>query len=168
MILKSSEALQAQGIDDSVVVNYSVALINESRVKNADLIAAINNSVPQENLFVVHNVIAGASFTSESSARQVRLSEDTILSIFSETYADIVANARKKFSDFKQNPRFNGIMRRLKEDPNIKVSRSLDPRNPKSSQQNFYHKRIYAELAKFYTPRTSNAASTDLTAGAVH
>jgi hypothetical protein len=168
MITKSSEALQAQGIDDSVVVNYSIALINETRIKNADLIAAINNATPQENLIVVHNVIAGATFTTDPSARQIRLSEETIYSkIFTETYADVIATARKKFNDFSQDPRFNGIMRRLKEDPNIRTWRLLDPRNPKSCRKDFYHKRIYDELAKFYTPRPSIDNSKDDTGAGV-
>jgi hypothetical protein len=156
MITRSSEELQAQGVSDSVVVNYSMALVNEARIKNADLIAAINNSAPQENLLVVHNVIAGASFTTDPSARQLRLSEDTIYSnIFTETYADVVANARKMFGNFSQDARFNEIMRRFKADPNVRRLRLLDPRNPSGSRKDFYHKRIYDELAKFYTPRAS-------------
>jgi hypothetical protein len=162
MITRSSEELQAQGVSDSVVVNYSMALVNETRIKNADLIAAIDNSAPQENLFVVHNVIAGASFTTDPSAKQLRLSEETIYSsIFTETYADVVANARKKFGDFSQDTRFNEIMRRLKSDPNVRRLRLLDPRNPDGSRKDFYHKRVYDELAKFYTPRASSDGHAD-------
>jgi Protein of unknown function (DUF3644)/EC042_2821-lke REase len=169
MITRSSEELQAQGISDSVVVNYSMALFNESRIKNADLIAAINNAVPQENLLVVHNVIAGATFTTDPSARQLRLSEETIYSdIFTETYAEVVANARRRFSDFSQDSRFNEIMRQLKVNPNIRKLRLLDPNNPNSSRKDFYHRRIYDELAKFYTSRIGGEASAVPAANAVN
>jgi hypothetical protein len=169
MITKGSEALQAQGIDESVIVNYSMALVNESRIKNADLIAAINNATPQENFIVVHNVIAGANFTIDPTARPIRLSEDTIYSsIFTETYADVVANARRRFADFSQDARFNGIMRQLKEDPNVRKWRLLDPKKPKSTGKDFYSKRIYEELAKFYTPRTGGETPTAPAAGVIN
>ena len=53
-IRKRSEHLLAQGINDSIMVNYSLALVNESRVKNADLVAAINNAAPQPESDAVH------------------------------------------------------------------------------------------------------------------
>src|SRR5205814_171344 len=77
---KSAELLQSQGIEDSIIVNYSISLINESRVKNADLTAAICNSVPQENVLSVQNVISKARFTDDPSARQVRIAEESIFS----------------------------------------------------------------------------------------
>lgn len=138
MITKSSEALQAQGIDDSVVVNYSMALINESRIKNADLIAAISNAGPQEGVLVVHNVIARASLTTDPSAKQVRLSEESVFStIFTETYSDVLAASRKMFSDFSQNARFNSIMRRLKRDPNLRKRRPLRSENSRRLRKGF-------------------------------
>jgi len=154
MITKSSEALQAQGIDESVVVNYSMALFNESRIKNADLIAAINNSTPSESILVVHNVLARANFTTDPSAKQIRLSEESIFStIFTETYGDVLATSRRMFGDFSQNARFNRIMQGLKKDPNLRKRRALDPKSPDGYGKDFYHKRIYDELAKHYTLR---------------
>lgn len=159
-IKKSSEALQAQGVEESIIVNYSIALVNESRIKNADLTAAINNAVPQGNVIVVHNVISGASLTNDPSARQIRLSEDTIFStIFTETHGDVVRNARARFGDFVQNERFNKIMRELKKDPGIRRTRLLDPRNPKSGSKDFYHKRIYDELGRYYKIGCASKAS---------
>jgi hypothetical protein len=154
MIAKSSEALQAQGINDSVVVNYSMALFNESRIKNADLIAAISNATPQESVLVVHNVIARANFTTDPSAKQIRLSEESIFStIFTETYGDVLATCRKMFGDFSQNARFNTIMQELKKDPNLRKRRPLDPKTPDGCGKDFYNKRIYDQLATHYTLR---------------
>src|SRR5208337_3465745 len=126
---------------------------NESRIRNADLTAAINNSVPQGNVIAVHNVISEARLTDNSSAKQVRLSEDSIFSnIFTETYADVLRAARERFADFLQNARFNGIMGEMKKDPSIRRTRLLNPKNPNGGGKDFYHKRIYDELAKHYTP----------------
>jgi hypothetical protein len=168
-IKKSSEALQSQGIDESVIVNYSIALFNESRIKNADLTAAINNSVPQGNVIAVHNVISEAQLTNDPSAKQVRLSEDSIFSsIFTETYADVLRIARERFVDFIQNARFNKIMGELKKNPSIKRTRYLNPKNPNGGAKDFYHRRIYDELAKHYTTNRVPAAVVPTKAELTH
>ncbi len=151
-IKKSSVSLQEQGIDESVIVNYSVALFNESRIKNADLTAAINNAVPQGNVLAINNVISAPSLTNDPSAKQVRLSEETIFTqIFTETYSDVVRAARESFKDFVQNSQFNEIMRELKKNPNLARTRLLNPKKPNTGSQIFYSKRIIDELATYYT-----------------
>ena len=147
-----SEHLLAQGIDDSIIVNYSLALINESRVKNADLVAAINNATPQPNVIVVHNIVSSASLTYDPAAKQIRIAEESVFSsIFTETYGDVLRTARQRFVDFLQNARFNKIMQELKKNPNIRKIRLLNPKNPSGGGKDFYHKRIYDELAKHYS-----------------
>jgi hypothetical protein len=169
MIKKSSEELQSQGIDESVIVNYSIALVNESRIKNADLTAAINNSVPQGNTFAIHNIIATPHLTNDPSAKQVRLSEESVFSnIFTETYADVLRTARERFADFLQNDRFNRIMRELKKNPSIKKTRLLNPKNPNGGGKDFYHKRIYDELATYYTPISVGTVAASAKAQVTH
>jgi len=159
-IRKRSEHLLAQGINDSIVVNYSLALVNESRVKNADLVAAINNAAAQPNVIAVHNIVSAASLTYDPTAKPLRIAEESVFSsIFTETYDDVLRTARERFSDFLQNAHFNKIMRELKKDPNIKKTRLLNPKNPNGGGKDFYHKRIYDELAKHYTPAKSSPAS---------
>ncbi len=168
-IKKSSEALQSQGIDESVIVNYSIALLNESRIKNADLTAAINNALPQGDVIAVHNVISAAQLTNEPSAKLVRLSEESVFSnIFTETYADVLRTARERFVNFLQNTRFNQIMCELKKNPSIKKTRLLNPKNPNGGGKDFYHKRIYDELAKHYTPNRVPAVPATTRAQITH
>ena len=153
-IKKSSEALEQQGITDSIIVNFSIALVNESRIKNADLTAAINNAVPQGNLIAVQNIISAANLTNDASAKLVRLSEESVYgNLFTETYNDVARTAREKFEDFIQNDKFNGIMRDLKKNQNLTRTRLLNPKNPNGASQKFYSKQIYTELAKHYRPR---------------
>lgn len=161
-IKKSAEALQAQGVEDSIIINYSLTLVNESRIKNADLTAAINNAIPQSNVIVVHNMISGATLTNDPSAKEVRLSEETVFcTVFTESYGDVVRTARVRFDDFIQNERFNRIMRELKKNPAIKRTRLLDPRNPEGGRKDFYHRRIYEELARYYTAHTAGGGSAN-------
>lgn len=153
-IKKSSDQLLRQGFEESIIVNYSMALVAESRIKNADLTAAINNAVPQGNVIAVQNVISAANLTSDPSAKQLRLSEESVYeNLFTEAYHDVTEAARKKFSDFAQDREFNDIMRELKKNPNIARTRLLNPKNPNGSRQTFYSKRILEELAKHYKER---------------
>ena len=147
----SCESLDAQGIQESVVINYSIALVNETRIKNADLTAAIGNSSPQQTFIAVQNVITSANISNDPAAKQIRIEEESIYStIFTETYNDVVKNARQRFSNFLQNDRFNSIMKKLKKDPNLRRTRLLNPSNPDGGSKDFYSKRIYEELAKSY------------------
>jgi len=153
-IKKSSEQLQKQGFEDSIIVNYSMALVAESRIKNADLTAAINNAEPQGTVLAIQNVISAANLTNDPSAKQLRLSEETVFDkLFTEGYHDILQLARKRFADFSQNREFNEIMRELKKNPNLARIRLLNPKNPDGTRQTFYHRAILEELAKHYNPR---------------
>jgi hypothetical protein len=153
-IMKSSESLQKLGIADSIIVNYTIGLVNESRIKNADLTAAINNSLPQGNVISVYNVISAANLTNDPTAKLLRLSEDSIFNdIFTESYYDVVRAAKERFSNFTQNSDFHKIMGELKEDPNLAKRRLLNPRNPHGSAQTFYAKKILDALGKHYTAK---------------
>ncbi len=153
-IKKSSEYLQKQGFEDSIIVNYSMALVAESRIKNADLTAAINNAVPQGNVIAVQNVISTANLTNEPSAKQLRLSEESVYdNLFTYTYHDVVDAARKKFSNFTMVKQFHDIMRDLKKNANLARTRLLNPKNPNGTHQTFYSKTLLDELGKFYKAR---------------
>lgn len=108
-IKKSSEYLQKQGFEDSIIVNYSMALVAESRIKNADLTAAINNAAPQGTVMAVQNVISAANLTNDPSAKQLRLSEESIYeNLFPYTYYDVIDAAKK---DFRILLKTNGSMK---------------------------------------------------------
>lgn len=150
-IKKSSEQLQKQGFADSVIANYSIALVAESRIKNADLTAAINSATPQANVIAVQNVITSANFTNDPTAKQVRISEDTVFStIFRFAYYDVLKEAKKRFANFIQNQYFHTVMANLKQNPNVARTRLLNPNNPNGQHQTFYSSQIFDELAKHY------------------
>jgi hypothetical protein len=99
-------------------------------------------------------VISAANLTNDPSAKQLRLSEETVFDkLFTEGYHDILQLARKRFADFSQNREFNEIMRELKKNPNLARTRLLNPKNPDGTRQTFYHRAILEELAKHYNPR---------------
>jgi hypothetical protein len=153
-IKKSAEHLQSQGVTDSIIVNYTIGLVNEARIKNADLTAAINNALPQGNAISVYNVISAANLTNDPAAKALRLSEESIFNeIFTESYYDVVKAARDRFVYFTQNSEFHQVMKAIKTNPNLAKQRLLNPRNPGGASQMFYSKKILDELAKHYAPK---------------
>jgi hypothetical protein len=155
-ISESSQSLLNQGIADSMMVNFSMNLINETRIKNADLIAGIATGTENGNALVIKNVVSAFSLTNNPAAKELKLSEESVFqTLFTETHAEVAKKARTMFSDFSQNQRFNEIMRKCKQNPSICRVRLLNPKNPKSSQANFYSSIVYEELAKHYKKRSN-------------
>lgn len=150
-IVESSERLESQGIEESILFEFRMAIENEKRVKNADIIAGINNAKPTGINITVSQSLRTARITDDPDAKAIRISEEELYkTVFTETYQDVVNGARVRFSDFKQNRKFNAIMKELKTDHELCRPRLLDPHNPKSARKDFYSKQIYEELTKHY------------------
>lgn len=157
-IVESSQRLQAAGIEDSILVEFKMSLVNEKRIKNADLVAAINNTETQSNVIAIQNSLDNIRITTNPNAKEYRVSEDDLYGkVFTETHAVVVDEARRRFTDFLQNKKFNGLMAQFREDKTLFRPRYLDPTNPKSLKKDFYSKGVYDELAKHYCLRDSTS-----------
>ncbi len=68
-------------------------------------------------------------------------------------------NAKNRYSDFKQDKRFNDLMKSIKSNDKLCYVRQLDPKNVKSNKKPFYSTNVWQELDKKYTkkPKTTNA-----------
>ncbi|MCY4080172.1 MAG: DUF3644 domain-containing protein [Caldilineaceae bacterium] len=77
--------------------------------------------------------------TNDTNAPKFKVSDEEALAIFHATYNDLVAECRKRYPDFKQNFRFNTLMKTVKMDPNCAHERRLNPNKKKSSAQMFYN-----------------------------
>jgi Protein of unknown function (DUF3644) len=150
-ITRSATELEAKGIQECIFVPVAISLINETRVKNSDIVAAINNTEVQEHSFVVRNVLAGGRLVESADARPVRIEEESLFSEFyTETYHDVVTNASAFFVDFRQNAKFNKIMADVKENSSLHKRRFLDVQSKHGSYKDYYSKAVYKELEKHY------------------
>ena len=66
-------------------------------------------------------------------------------------YLDVTRKARELFSDFKQNARYNQIMKELKTNPSLHRKRFLDLNRKDGIGQDFYNPEILNELKKHYS-----------------
>ena len=70
--------------------------------------------------------------TNDPDAPQLQLSDTQLLEHYPYTYADLVSEFKKRYSDFKANTYFHALMRKVKGNPEYVYQRKLTPRNPKS------------------------------------
>ncbi len=153
-IIESSKRLKSARVKDSILVEYRMGLFNEKRINNADIVAAVNNAQPQSVNFEVQELLTNIRITDDPTAKAVKFSneEDLYNKIFTESYAKICAEAKNIFKDFIKNKDFNKLMKKLKKDPSLCKTKYLDPDNPKSSKKDWYSKKMYEELSKYYEP----------------
>jgi len=155
-IIKSTEIINEEGIEDSILYSFNMSLINESRIKNADVIAAITKD-KKKSAIAIENVIEKFVLTedeTEKGIKKVKIDEESLFkSYYTETFHQVVENSRILFIDFKQNSRFNKIMRSLKNDPKLYKKRYLNIQKESGSYKGFYSKKVYEKLEKHYTKR---------------
>ena len=100
---------------------------------------------------------ANVGITRNPDAPVVHVHDDEIAELFSETYFGIAETCRDRYPDFKQNARFNGAMKEIKEDPNCAFFRKTNPHSRQSSGMWLYNpEETLMRLDKEY--RSSNEA----------
>lgn len=94
--------------------------------------------------------INGIGFNYESDGIPVTIKEEDVRKKFPLSYKDICYKCRGRYSNYKQNKKFNKIMNEIKNDEKISHVKKLDETNPKSPQKTFYNSNIFKTLDKFY------------------
>jgi len=155
-IIKSTEIINEEGLEDSILYSFNMSLINEGRIKNADVVSAITKD-KEKSAIAIENVIEKFVLTedeTEKGVKKVKIEEETVFkSYYTETFHQVVKKSRILFSDFKQNSQFNKIMQPLKNDPTLYKKRYLNIQKESGSCQGFYSKKVYEKLEKHYTKK---------------
>ena len=90
--------------------------------------------------------------TTDPKAPKFRVSDDEALRTFPATYDELVAECKKRYSNFKQNARFYKLLKSVKADSNCAHERRLNPNSKKSAMQMFYNfDTTFAKLDEEYT-----------------
>ena len=94
--------------------------------------------------------------TDDPEAPSIQVSEEDALKNYPYTYKKLTDLLRKRYSNFKQNNKFNDQMREMKRKGEKFVKqRRLEPKNPNSLHKEFYHNRIVEEFDKLYSKNPS-------------
>lgn len=149
-IADSTNKLKDQQIEDSILINFTLSLSNENRIKNADLIAAITKQ-PTENSIVIENHLEGVYLTDSEDAKKIKIEEHTLFhTVYTMRYEDVIKNCRDIFSDFKQNAEFHKLMKEIKKNPNLHRMRPFDIYNPDKGGKDYYSDKVIDALSKHY------------------
>lgn len=98
--------------------------------------------------------LKGVRLTDNPNAPAMRLSEDEERKLFPLRYSALLEELKKRYTDFKADPRFHGIKNRLQKDPNLFKPRYLDPSNPRSGKLDWYSKKIIKKFDQHYRRKT--------------
>jgi len=79
------------------------------------------------------------------------ITEEDIRNRFPIDTKKLTDTAKERYSDFKQNNKFNNLMKIIKANDKLCKIRQLDPANPKSNKKPYYSSNIFQELDKEYT-----------------
>jgi hypothetical protein len=150
-IVESTAVLNSEGIEDSILTGFNVAIINENRIKNADIIVGITKDKSEANLMVANN-LGMFNITTDESAKKIQIEEESLFkTVYVVPYFQVSIKCHELFSDFKKNAKFNIIMKSLKENPTFHKKRYLDFNNKTGIGQDWYTHAIFEELKKHYT-----------------
>jgi hypothetical protein len=153
-IIISTDLLIENGIEEAILVEYQMSLINENRIKNADLKAAITQDKSQASgtLTVTTPLPDKLQITEDGTAKKIRIQEESLFGkVYTETYDDVCKTCKEMFSDFLINQKFWNILRDIKNNPNFHRKRVLDISKPDSAGKDYYTKAVYDEMSKHYT-----------------
>jgi hypothetical protein len=155
-IVKSTEIIAENGIEDSILYSFKMSLINENRIKSADIIAAVTSDKSKAALTVesIIDKFIMVNNDTDQGVKKVKIEEESLFkSIYTESHDDLIQKCKALFSDFKNNNKFIEILKGLKNNPQFHKVRYLNLRNPKGGQKHYYSSKIYEELAKHYIPK---------------
>lgn len=152
-IVTSTETLENEGVEESILTGFKMAVINENRITNADIIAGITKN-PEEAKLTISNVLKRVQISNDEDAKKINIEEDNLFkTLYINKYKDVVDTAKSMFSDFKQDAKFNRVMKEIKTKPELHRKRFLDVVNKSGLGQDFYTSGVFEELSKHYIQR---------------
>lgn len=89
--------------------------------------------------------------TKDGIAVKIEITEDALLDQFKWEYKDLIDALASRYSDFKQDKKFNDTKKMLHGNHAYCHVRLLNPTNPKSGKKTFYSQSIINEFDKIYT-----------------
>ncbi|HHX68577.1 MAG TPA: DUF3644 domain-containing protein [Gallicola sp.] len=146
-IVSTTHALDDKGVEDSIVLGFDICFKSIKNINNCDLIAAITTLDKADIAFAKEVKV---KLTDDVGAAKVKLTEKNMIEMFPLEYKEVCNLCRQEIPGFKQNAKFNAIMRELKKNSEFCYSRKLNPRSKKSVTKTFYSESIIYELKKLY------------------
>lgn len=127
-VIRSIRDLNVAGVEDSIVVGFSLVTDRVKNIKNADIIAALSN---EEGAVPLHRAIR---YTNDPNAPAIRVELD----FPPLTYDELRKRAKEKKADIKFGKIFNEAMKKIKESKKYCKSNYLNPKSNSGTKKDFY------------------------------
>lgn len=150
-ILTVTERLKQDGVEDSVVLGFSVNLQSINKINNSDLLVAITS---QENSDLTLEIVKQIKLSDDPSAQVMKLSDEEFKRTWKYTHKQVLAWCRDNIAGFKSNKKFNHAKKMIENDLSFVFTRRLDPDNEKSSSQKFYTELALVELKRLWEQKS--------------
>ena len=119
--------------------------IAKDEESNFDIAVEIELSFKKGNSFGEIGVVY------EKNGVPIELKEEDIRKKYPLRHSDLVTKCKKRYSDFKQDKKFNDLKNTIHTNEKLCHQRKLDPDNPKTPTTRFYSSNVFVELDKHYT-----------------
>lgn len=154
-IIKATEELESDGIQDSIVLGFDIYLESVKKATNSDILAALTSSDKAAALLAKTKRVKFDKDASEI----VGMSDEEFRKIWKYSHPELLAWCKENIPNFKQGPMFNSAKRSFAGDVSCVYDRKLDSRNPKSQSQKFYTDEALKRISKFYGYEASEVIS---------
>lgn len=139
-VLASIRELSEEGIQDSIVVGFSMVTDKVKNVNNADIVAALSNDQMDVALR------RGIRITDDPNAPAYRIEPD----LPPLRYADLQRKAKENKPTIKFGTIFNQAMKAIKADTTLCQVRYLDPQKKTGTKREFYTEQAVDVLIQKY------------------
>lgn len=146
-IVTVTKDLQAEGIEESIVLGFDIYFESIKKATNSDILAAITTI---DEADVSFSKVTNFRFSDDPNAQILGMSDQEFRKIWKYTHSDVVRLCRERIPNFKQGKLFNSCKKRIRKDINCVYTRYLDSKNIRSSSQDFYTDMAIARIEDYY------------------
>lgn len=149
-IIKATTELDEAGISEAVVVGFDLLFNQVKKDTNKTILATIS----KEDDAVPFTRKTQIVLSNDPNAQRIVVDESNITALFPLRYTNVCTRCRESIPGFKQDKRFNEIMKKLKQNKAFCHERKLDPANPRTTKTHLYSEGIVLEIQKLYADKS--------------
>ena len=142
-VIETIKGLDANGVEDSIVIGFNLYADRVKRITNADIVAALGSDSDAVQLRKSYRI------TDDPKAPSVRMEPD----VLPLTYEQLRCKVKKEYPGIKFSKLFNTIMKEIKSDVSLCQSRYLDPRKKSGTKKDFYSEKAVHRIIEEYKKR---------------
>lgn len=134
-IIQATERLRNNGVEDSIVLGFSIYFESVKKIENSDILAAITSPEFADIAFYKAGLNNGVEYSYEQIAH---MNDEDFRKIWKYNHKELVAKCIERIPNFSQGSLFTNIKKSLSSDINLVYDRKLDSKVAKSASKKFY------------------------------